>query len=101
MQKIEIGKEDALSKLLAKALNPKNVEIKKRLNSLTNFRNFGLRNDGNLSPPTSPPAGGLPPQPPPFLPPKNPNLPLTLSNLKIFSPEKKGGTRTRRNKKRI
>ena len=68
LREIDFGKKDTLSKLLAKAPNPKDVEIKERITRLRNFRNYGPGNGGNLSPLLSPP----PPPPPPLLPPNVP-----------------------------
>ena len=63
---IDIRKQDVLSKLLPKAPNPKDIEIKQRLNALRNFRNYRPGGGGPLPPP-SPPC----PPPKPSHPPSN------------------------------
>ena len=73
IREIDIAKKDTLSKLLAKAPNPKDIEIKNRLDRLRNFRNYGSNNNNNNNnnendlPPPSPPQVLLPP-PHPFFP---------------------------------
>lgn len=73
LQEIDIGKKDVLNKILTKALNPRHIELRSRLDKLINFNN---KIDNNFLPPPPPPP--LLPEPPrrnDFFQPKTPFQP--------------------------
>ena len=84
---IDIGKKDVLNKLLAKAPNLKDIDIRSRLDSLRNSRNNF--DDGDESP-LPPPLNFLPPLLPPWfsrnLPPLLPPPPFNYLDFQGFFP---------------
>ena len=88
IREMDIGKKNVFNKFLAKAPNPKDIEVKSRLDALRNSRNNSGSNGGGS--PSFPPLL-LPPPPLPqplqsprnnLIPPPNPfNLALTFQTF--------------------